>query len=475
MYKREHARAELGNFVPANTGGSSSADLLEECVGHENVHVTHFSVSGAWSYSIRLPADDVPSTHVPPIQPLMKSLDWQYASSYMRSFVPLQLLVNRYIVGKRQNVTNTSSLLRANNLDLDYESPQVRDTLAESLLYVPNTVQAVPFPVAGFVKDLFYTMVSLVLPLLFIVLFLFTQNTVISELVLEKETKVRESLRMMGASSFAIFGSWFVTYGLIFSGTCAIFSLMATQAVFRSSSVTLVFLFFWLWSMAFLAFALFVHTLFNSARVGGLVGVLLMFAQWILNVSANSSSNPASAGKMILLMLFPNCAFCAGLTMLADFESVKVGATWETLDYALVSSSFQAVLLMFCVDTVLWTPVGWYLDRVLPKEFGLRLPVYYPCLPSFWCGHQAVRGDTAAQPSGQRRPLLRDEREAVCVVPSYSEPVPDVVKANSETSGNTVCIQRLRREFSTPGGTNVAVDNLELTMYEGQISRSPGP
>ena len=50
--------------------------------------------------------------------------------------------------------------------------------------------------------------------------------------------------------------------------------------------------------------------------------------------------------------------------------------------------SFGAGLIMLFLG--FWTFVffGLYLDAVLPKTYGDRLPVFFCCMRKYWCGHQ---------------------------------------------------------------------------------------
>lgn len=110
--------------------------------------------------------------------------------------------------------------------------------------YLPQSVVTLPLPVGGRVVDGFYEaglynslwtssfskqnmwnilksilfwisfenevwkeLIALAFPLVFIVAFLYTQKKVLNELIAEKETKVRESLRMLGVRSLAIISS----------------------------------------------------------------------------------------------------------------------------------------------------------------------------------------------------------------------------------------------------------------------------
>ena len=74
----------------------------------------------------------------------------------------------------------------------------------EPLRYIPNRIEVSPFPISGFDEDRFYTLIKDVVPVYFILTFLYTQKKVINELIEEKESKVRESLRMLGMGNASL-------------------------------------------------------------------------------------------------------------------------------------------------------------------------------------------------------------------------------------------------------------------------------
>eukprot|EP00928_Gymnodinium_smaydae_P017948 TRINITY_DN16841_c2_g1_i1.p1 TRINITY_DN16841_c2_g1~~TRINITY_DN16841_c2_g1_i1.p1 ORF type:complete len:2152 (-),score=460.50 TRINITY_DN16841_c2_g1_i1:58-5934(-) len=428
---------------------------------------------GHWEYSIRLnvTVETSPYTGMPKTRPLDLGLRMEEADVYLdRGFSSIQLLLDRFIVGRRNAAANATALLAANGLGgllTANLTASAAEQLAEPLRYSPQSVEAVPMPVSGIVIDGFYQLVSIAFPLIFIVAFLYTQKKVVNELITEKETRVRESLRMGGVSSAAIMGSWYATYGLIFCILCAVFAAIAGLNVFPMSSGALIFAFFWLWCMSFLAFAFFLHCFFSHSRTGGIVSMMVMFAQWILYASQNKEGPPSLLVQQ-LLMLMPNAAFCAGLDMLAKFEAARVGAGWSNLTWPVNNSSFARVLLTMCVDIVLWTVLAWYLDAVLPKEYGVRQPWNFPFMPSYWLERPATTdGDESS--SGATCADADAAAAAACAGQATAEPVAEAIRSRSEASGTLVRIQRLRREFSTPGGVKVAVAGLDLTMFEGQI------
>ena len=55
-------------------------------------------------------------------------------------------------------------------------------------------------------------------------------------------------------------------------------------------------------------------------------------------------------------------------------------------------------LLLF--DTFLWTLLGWYLEKVVPKEFGVVQPFYFPFTRTFWLGEVGRAEEPAAAGHG---------------------------------------------------------------------------
>ncbi|CAL1153289.1 unnamed protein product [Cladocopium goreaui] len=425
---------------------------------------------GDWAYSIRLnvSAGTTIFTQVPPTRPLDLGLRMNEAFTYFkRGFITLQLLVDRYIIDWPSDVELTEETRRELLLEGGLrwamgETPETQAVLAEHLRYLPQSVNALAMPVAGRVIDGFYELIALAFPLVFIVAFLYTQKKVLNELISEKETKIRESLRMLGVRSFAIISSWFVTYGIIFAALCAIFAIVASFYVFPGSSLTLIFMFFWLWCMSFLAFAWFIHCFFNQSRTGGIVGMIIMFAQWIVYSSQNRQG-PPSESVTILLMLMPNAAFCTGLQTIAKFEAARVGVQWGDVFMEVRNCSFISVLAMMCLDIVLFTALGWYFDRVLPKEYGVRLSPNFIFRRSFWQSiWRSADGDAAA--TAEEAALQGPSAQCAA-----AEEVPQALRLKSAASGCVVRTLALGREFQTPAGKKVAVESLDMAMFEGQI------
>lgn len=48
---------------------------------------------------------------------------------------------------------------------------------------------------------------------------------------------------------------------------------------------------------------------------------------------------------------------------------------------------------MLFVDIVIYSFLGWYFDKVAPREFGRPLPFYFILTKSYWCGQKKAKID----------------------------------------------------------------------------------
>jgi ATP-binding cassette subfamily A (ABC1) protein 3 len=150
--------------------------------------------------------------------------------------------------------------------------------------------------------------------------------------------------------------------------------------------------------------------------------------------------------------LFPNCALTLGIDIITEFETVHEGVSFSNLFVPSNKASMGAVLLFFLLDIALWTGLGWYLEQILPKEFGVQLRPWFLFTPEYW--------------SGKPRSNIRtDEFELGNLSAFSTQSDNDMMEAVSGDLKALIEIQDLRRTF----GAKVALNRLSLKMYEGQI------
>uniref|UniRef100_A0A452RDE1 ATP binding cassette subfamily A member 3 n=1 Tax=Ursus americanus TaxID=9643 RepID=A0A452RDE1_URSAM len=271
-------------------------------------------------------------------------------------------------------------------------------------LFEKLTVIAKRFPYPPFISDPFLVAIQYQLPLLLMLSFTYSSLTIIRAVVQEKERKLKEYMRMMGLSSWLHWSAWFLLFFL--------FLLVAVSFV----------------------------TLLFCIKVKKDVAVL-------------THSDPSLVLVFLLCFAISSISFSF---MVSTFFSKGVGVQWRDLlspvnvddDF-----SFGQVLGMLLLDSVLYGLVTWYVEAVLPGQFGVPQPWYFFIRPSYWCGHPRT-GLGKEEEDDDPEKALRTE---------YFEAEPEDLVAG-------IKIKHVTKVFRVGNKGKAAVRDLNLNLYEGQIT-----
>ena len=101
----------------------------------------------------------------------------------------------------------------------------------------------------------------------------------------------------------------------------------------------------------------------------------------------------APYGLKILFSLIPQVAMQLNAVVFSEFEGAFTGVQFNSLFMEVSNYSFGAGLVMLILGFWFWVLFGLYLDAVLPKTYGERLPAFFCCMPKYWCGGNRRRED----------------------------------------------------------------------------------
>ncbi|GLD97436.1 hypothetical protein PINS_up006120 [Pythium insidiosum] len=347
--------------------------------------------------------------------------------------------------------------------------PSIQEALLKPLRQVPQPYlggAVAPFPIETYVSSPFYDQVKDVFALVFILAYLYCVSRILVVFIQEKESRLREYMKILGVKEKAIIISWYITYGTILLVGTFFQALAGLIGLFANSSVFIIFLFFFLFSLSVLSFGFLVSTIFSKARVGAFSGMVLFFLMYF--VSTIFTPQTSERSKSIGCLLSP-VALSQGVRVLANLESTGQGIAFSNINVLSDNFRFSTALLFFLIDTVLYTLLGLYFEKVIPKEYGTTLKWYFPVSPSYWRGRRmqkAARARSDFAILGQESPNAAD---VIMDVNPVVEPVGADLR-EQEQNGNALSVQRLRKVFPVPGGEKVAVKGLNLVMYKDQIT-----
>ncbi|KAL0711157.1 hypothetical protein Bca4012_018135 [Brassica carinata] len=229
-------------------------------------------------------------------------------------------------------------------------------------------------------------------------------------------------------------------------------------SLFKYSDTTLVFTYFFLFGVSAIMLSFLISTFFTRAKTAVAVGTLAFLGAFFPYYTVNDES-VSMVLKVVASLLSPT-AFALGSINFADYERAHVGLRWSNIWLASSGVSFFVCLLMMLLDSILYCAIGLYLDKVLPRENGVRYPwnfIFNKCF--------------GRKKNNQYRiPSLKTDIKI-----AQGEPFDPVVESISlemrqqELDGRCIQIRNLHKVFASGRGNCCAVNSLQLTLYENQI------
>jgi ATP-binding cassette, subfamily A (ABC1), member 3 len=257
---------------------------------------------------------------------------------------------------------------------------------------------------------------------------------------------------MCGVTDLEIGWSWFFSFLMLHIFTATFVSLVCLS-LFPSSNFILLLIFWQLCFLGFIVLSLLIAAMTAKSTRGVLIGLLVIFGGYFLTLAA--SFDTGSAGLISLVSLHPVAAMSYGLQEIGRLESAGVGLNWSTMTS---TDSPSGYTFASCFGNLLFSSLflglfTWYLNRTIAPDYGQALPYYFPFTSAYWfpssVKHEEVNGN---------EDRTTDEHTPI-------EPISDALKQQTR-DGESIEIRSLRKDF----GEKVAVDGLDLSMYNGQIT-----
>jgi ATP-binding cassette subfamily A (ABC1) protein 3 len=322
----------------------------------------------------------------------------------------------------------------------------------EGYFVAEHGVKFAPFPTQDYVENGFYAQIAGFVPLFITLSLLYPVAAMIRYIVVEKELRQKELMKMMSVQESDIGWSWFISFLVFHLITATGAAAMSTQ-LYSSSSAVLLWIFWEFTMLSIITFTMFLAALFSRASRATLVALLVFFIGYFLTLVVDYETS--DLGYIGLVSLHPVGAFAFGLQEIGRLEDAGVGLTMDSITSTDSPSgyTFQNTIQNFIFDFIFWGILSWYVNRVAKADYGLPLPWYFPCTSSYWCP-----GNVKAPPNDDDSELVYEEGVAV-------EEVSNTLKEQT-SNGRSIELRKLRKVF----GEKTAVDGLSMSFYSGQIT-----
>ncbi|XP_030852675.1 phospholipid-transporting ATPase ABCA1 [Strongylocentrotus purpuratus] len=433
---------ELDRFRPYK----NEMDLVDDA----KVHIENYTF---WAGIVFTNVDPDPeSTYIPPL------LDYKIRMDSAFSESTTKLTDQYWTPGPRKNIRDRKY----------FESGFIfiQDILEQAIIKVMTGKEDLgagmyikQFPYPCYINDLFVQSLSGVLPLFMIISWIFSVAMIIKGIVYEKERRLKEVMKVMGLSNGVHWLAWLIDSFLVMFTSCVLLVLVLKLGkiiTYSDGGILLLFLVSFCVSTIMLCFL--ISVFFSKANLSAACGAVIFFLTYVPFTLVITWDSYLTRGAKFGVSLLNTIAFGYGSVYLSLYEVQGTGVQWNNINTSPLNGengfTFMQVLAMMWLDAFIYGMLTWYIEAVMPGQYGMPRPLYFPFTRSYWCGH-GKPNNTDGESIDMNHARFR------------GAPNSDV-EADPAHLPLGVAIRHLLKIYST--GKKLAVDNLSVNFYEGQIT-----
>uniref|UniRef100_A0A8C7Q917 ATP-binding cassette, sub-family A (ABC1), member 4a n=1 Tax=Oncorhynchus mykiss TaxID=8022 RepID=A0A8C7Q917_ONCMY len=302
-------------------------------------------------------------------------------------------------------------------------------------------LQQMPYPC--YVDDLFMLTLNRCFPIFMVLAWVYSVSMTVKSIVLEKELRLKETLKTMGVTNGVLWVTWFIDSFLMMAASTSLLTVIIMGGkVLNYSNPLILFLFLLTFTTATIMQCFLLSVFFNKANLAAACSGIIYFTLYLPHILCFAWQDRITKDDKIMAVLMSQVAFGFGTEYLSRYEEQGLGLQWDNIQTSPLEGdeySFLTSISMMALDTVLYAVLAWYLDNVFPGQYGIGRPFYFPILPSYWLNSRPPKPKDHAYFEGEPAGLVEG-----------------------------VCVQNLVKVFGR--GQKPAVDGLSITFYESQIT-----
>lgn len=318
--------------------------------------------------------------------------------------------------------------------------------------------------------DKFVAVIAALFPFIIMLSFVFTVIITAKSIVHEKETGLKEAMRLMGMKSWIYWLSWYLKTLLLLLPAIIFMSIsfkirltltvgdgVQKAAIMDKSNGFLFFLFLLLYVSSSITFTFMCTAFFkkaNSAAAG--VGIIWFFS-YLPYLFISLRYSKMNLVTKLLAALLNNLAMSEGVQLIGIFEAKGTGVNFSNWtqgpsvddDFSL----FLVMCVMFFLNFVHLTFL-YYFENVMPGDHGLAKPWYFPIyslLPKRERKYERLNNETRLQGA-------------------ESDDVPVFIEDEPSNRPAGVRINSVSKSYTQFGVEKKAVTNFSLNIYQEQIT-----
>ncbi|KAK9538762.1 hypothetical protein VZT92_003912 [Zoarces viviparus] len=247
-------------------------------------------------------------------------------------------------------------------------------------------VQQMPYPC--YVDDHFMITLNRCFPMFMVLAWIYSVSMTVKGIVLEKELRLKETLKAMGVDNGVIWYTCFIdSFVMMTASTALLTSIIMGGKVLNYSNPILVFFFLLTFTIATIMQCFLMSVFFNKANMAAACSGIIYFTLYLPHILCFAWQDRITKDIKLAASLLSPVAFGFGTEYLSRYEEQGLGLQWDNIMTSPLEKdtySFLTSILMMVFDAVLYAVLAWYLDNVFPGQYGVSRPFYFPFQASYW-------------------------------------------------------------------------------------------
>lgn len=247
------------------------------------------------------------------------------------------------------------------------------------------------FPFPPYNDDKFVSIIAAFLPFIIVLSFVFTVIITAKQIVYEKETGLKEAMKLMGMKSWVYWLSWYIKT-LILLLPSLIFMMIAYKikiplkdgseaSIIDRTNPVLFAIFLILYASSSITFTFLCTTFFKKANSAAAGAGIIWFFSYLPFIFISLRYEKMTYFMKIAACFVNNLGMAEGMFMIGQFEGKGTGIDFTnwTDGFAVDDEfCFLQVLIILFVNNFVHILLTYYFENVMPSDFGSTKPWYFP-------------------------------------------------------------------------------------------------
>ena len=206
----------------------------------------------------------------------------------------------------------------------------------------------------------------------------------IYRIVKEKESKIKEFMKIMGLKESVYFFSYFIIY-LFFNLIYSVCNTFILKNALTYIEELYLFLFLFLFGLVIFSLIFFFQSFMEKTRSAMITSLLVYCMTYFLSFCVKTSEVPGLI-KYLVSIIIPTINMQYGINTFSNFES-KFSKFNGRVFLKHQQFCIFDMYILFIINFILYMFLGFYLQNIIYHDFGLNKKWYFLCTKSYWgCG-----------------------------------------------------------------------------------------